>query len=101
MKIFTNRVYKIGVIESNGNVMFAVGRHLMTKTTSGQILKVSQSRITCKRLKLQIDEMRQCNTNKKHPGLSIVHIRFTLKLHLAAKTAYGSSYDEDDESHRH
>ena len=30
--------YKIGVEESNGDVIFALGRHLAAKTTSGPIV---------------------------------------------------------------
>ena len=33
-------LYKIGVEESNGNVIFGLGRHLAAKTTSSPILKL-------------------------------------------------------------
>ena len=36
----TDSLYKNGVGESNGNVIFGLGRHLAAKTTSGPILKV-------------------------------------------------------------
>ena len=39
-KISTDSLYKIWVGESNGNVIFALGRHLAVKTTSGPILKL-------------------------------------------------------------
>ena len=39
-KISTHSLYKIGVGESNGNVIFGLGRHLAAKTTSGPILKI-------------------------------------------------------------
>ena len=61
-KIPTDRLYKVGVGESNGgDVNFSFGRHLAAKTTSGPILKLQKSQITCERL--QIDEKCQCNTN--------------------------------------
>ena len=56
-------LYKIGVGESNGSVIFALGCHLAAKTTSGPILKLQKWRITCERL--EIDEKCQCNTNSK------------------------------------
>ena len=62
-KISTDRLYKIGVGESNRDVISAAGRHLAVKTTSGLILKVLKSRITCERF--EIDEKCQCNTNRK------------------------------------
>jgi hypothetical protein len=34
-----DHLYKLGVGESNGNVISAKGRHLAAKTTSGPILK--------------------------------------------------------------
>jgi hypothetical protein len=37
-KISTDHLYKIGVGESNGDVISAVGRHLAAETISGQIL---------------------------------------------------------------
>jgi hypothetical protein len=36
-KIPTDRLYEIGVRESNGDVISAVGRHLMVETTSGSV----------------------------------------------------------------
>ena len=39
-KISTDALYKIGVGESNGDVNFALGRHLANKTTSGPILEL-------------------------------------------------------------
>ena len=39
-KISTDSLYKVGVGESNGDVISALGRHLMPKTTSGSILKL-------------------------------------------------------------
>ena len=38
-KISIDSLYKIGVGESNGDIIFALGRHLAAKTTSGPILK--------------------------------------------------------------
>ena len=35
-----DRLYKVGVGESNGDVIFALGRHIAAKTTSGPILKL-------------------------------------------------------------
>jgi hypothetical protein len=35
----TDSLYKIRVGESNGDVIFALGRHLAAKTTSGPIFK--------------------------------------------------------------
>ena len=39
-KISTDSLGKIGVRESNGDVIFALGRHLAAKTTSSPILKL-------------------------------------------------------------
>ena len=39
-KISIDSLYKIGVGESNGDIIFALGRHLAAKTTSGPILKL-------------------------------------------------------------
>jgi hypothetical protein len=39
-KISLDSLYKIGVEESNGDISFALGRHLAAKTTSGPILKL-------------------------------------------------------------
>ena len=54
---------KSGAGESNGDIIFALGRHLAAKTTSGPIFKLYKSRITCERS--EIDEKCQCNTNSK------------------------------------
>jgi hypothetical protein len=37
---FQGQPDKMGVGKSNGNVIFALGRHLASKTTSGPILKL-------------------------------------------------------------
>ena len=39
-KISIDSLYKIGVVESNGDVIFGIGRHPAAKTTSGPILKL-------------------------------------------------------------
>ena len=36
----TDSLYKNGIGESNGNVIFGLGRHLAGKTTYGPILKM-------------------------------------------------------------
>jgi hypothetical protein len=50
----TDSLHKIGVGDSNDDVIFALGRHLATKTTSGPILPRWTSWIICERL--EIDE---------------------------------------------
>jgi hypothetical protein len=39
-KISTDSINEIGVGESNGDIIFALGCHLAAKTTSGPILKL-------------------------------------------------------------
>ena len=39
-KISADALYKIGVEELSGDVIFALRRHLAAKTTSGPILKI-------------------------------------------------------------
>ena len=36
----TDSLYKTGVGEPNGDIIYALGRHLAAKTTSGPILKL-------------------------------------------------------------
>jgi hypothetical protein len=60
-KISAHALNKIRVGESNGDAISVLGRHLVEKTTSGPILKVSKSRIMCQRL--EVDEKCRCNTN--------------------------------------
>jgi hypothetical protein len=60
---YTDRLYKIGVVESNGEAIFALGRRLAATINSKQILKVWKLRIVCERL--EINEKLQCNTNSR------------------------------------